>query len=285
MERPLCRIDSALVRQSLPREDNVNNTSLNENIFFSPQKQTLFLQVSNALSQLISEEKWTPGEMLPSETELAKEFSVSQGTMRRALNLLVEKGILIRRQGRGTFVSDFKRNEKLFQRRYVKFAPDDPLTDEALPTTSKLLFFVKVSPPLEIQSKLCLEPQDMVIHAGRALLASSGLVTFDEIWASETVFSKLTEENLMKHEEKLLYSFYQSELGVSIGRVEETIKAALLPSNLCFMFKLPDPTPVIEINRLAYSVNDKPIEYRHQLCVTRKYHYTVSGQFEDNVEF
>lgn len=74
----------------------------------------------------------------------------------------------------------------------------------------------------------------------------------------------------MKHEEKLLYSFYQSELGVSIGRVHETIKASLLPSNLCFMFKLPEPTPVIEINRPAYSVNDKPIEYRHQLTVTRK---------------
>ncbi|WP_304702661.1 UTRA domain-containing protein [Turicimonas muris] len=67
--------------------------------------------------------------------------------------------------------------------------------------------------------------------------------------------------------------FYQTELGVSIGRCEETIKAALLPPNLCYMFSMPSPTPVIEIRRIAYTVNDEPVEYHRQLCITDKYHY------------
>ena len=164
-------------------------------------------------------------------------------------------------------------NEARFQKRYIKLVPDDPEKDESVPTATKLLFFDRVVAPLEIQRILKQTSEDLVVHTARALMASSGLVTFDEIWARGKEFEKLTQENLLNHKEKLLYSFYQTELGVSIGRCEETIKAALLPPNLCYMFSLPSPTPVIEIRRIAYTVNDEPVEYHRQLSITDKYHY------------
>lgn len=251
----------------------MDNFSSIESDFVFPQRLTLFEQVSKTLAEMISHGKWAPGEMLPNEIELARSFNVSQGTMRRALNLLVEKGALIRRQGKGTFVAEMRTNEAHFQKRYIKLVPDDPEKDERVPTTSKLLFFDRVVAPLEIQKILKQTSEDLVVHTARALLASSGLVTFDEIWARGKEFEKLTEENLLNHKEKLLYSFYQTELGVSIGRCEETIKAALLPPNLCYMFSLPSPTPVIEVRRIAYTVNDEPVEYHRQLSITEKYHY------------
>ena len=78
--------------------------------YFFPNRLTLFEQVSQSLSRLISEKKWRPGEMLPNETELAQMFNVSPGTMRRALKLLVDKGVLIRHQGKGPFVAEFSNN-------------------------------------------------------------------------------------------------------------------------------------------------------------------------------
>ena len=104
--------------------------------YFFPNRLTLFEQVSQSLSRLISEKKWRPGEMLPNETELAQMFNVSPGTMRRALKLLVDKGVLIRHQGKGTFVAEFSNNQQLVYKRYIKLQPDNPEVDEAVPTKS-----------------------------------------------------------------------------------------------------------------------------------------------------
>lgn len=86
----------------------MDNFSLIESDFVFPQRLTLFEQVSKTLAEMICHGKWAPGEMLPNEIELAHSFNVSQGTMRRALNLLVDKGALIRRQGKGTFVAEMR---------------------------------------------------------------------------------------------------------------------------------------------------------------------------------
>ena len=132
-----------------------------------------------------------------------------------------------------------------------------------------------MSPSLEIQQLLNLQPSDQVVHAGRTLSASSGIVTFDELWGVGKDFEKLTKENLAHHREKLLYAFYQSELGISITRSEERIKAVLLPLDLCNVFKLSYPQPVIEIRRVAFTFEDRPVEFRRQLSFTSRYHYRI----------
>ena len=68
--------------------------------------QPLYKQVEEHVTQLIVEQRWKPGEMLPNEFALAEEFGVSQGTVRKALNSLTQAKILTRRQGVGTFVSE-----------------------------------------------------------------------------------------------------------------------------------------------------------------------------------
>lgn len=62
--------------------------------FRFPQRRTLFEEVSERVGGLISKGRWHPGEMLPNEVELAGMFGVSQGTMRRALKMLVDTGVL-----------------------------------------------------------------------------------------------------------------------------------------------------------------------------------------------
>lgn len=62
--------------------------------------------------------------MLPNEVELTSLFGVSQGTMRRALRMLVDTGVLVRQQGKGTFVAEFSRNEGSIYRRFIRLLPD-----------------------------------------------------------------------------------------------------------------------------------------------------------------
>ena len=202
--------------------------SSSDECFSFPQRRTLFEQVSERIGALISNGRWRPGEMLPNEVELASLFGVSQGTMRRALRMLVDTGVLVRQQGRGTFVAEFSRNEGSIYRRFIRLLPDRE-EDEASPSRSMMLYFERELPPEEVRVALELPLGVKTIHAARALNTSRGLVTHDELWANQEVFDKLTKENLGKHEETMLYAFYQRVCGVTITRCEETVKAKQRP--------------------------------------------------------
>lgn len=172
-------------------------------------------------------------------------------------------------------MAEFGANEQIVYKRYIKLQPDDPSTDELNPTETKLICFERIPAPVNVARALQIESTEEVVHAARTLNASSGLVTYDEIWGIGRVFEKMTAENLAHHHEKLLYAFYQSEFGISITRCEEKIKAILLPPSFCSSFSLPYPQPVIEIRRIAYTFEDRPVEYHRQLSITNRYHYSI----------
>ena len=68
--------------------------------------QPLYLQLRDALAERIASGEWKPGDIIPNEVDLARELGVSQGTVRRSLDLLESEHVVTRRQGRGTFVND-----------------------------------------------------------------------------------------------------------------------------------------------------------------------------------
>ena len=241
----------------------------------TPRRETLFEQVSRMISECVRQGKWKPGEMLPNEVELAAAFCVSQGTMRRALKMLVDNGFLIRQQGRGTFVAEFSHNEDKVYHRYISLEPDDETQTEASPTSAELVTFEKVPAPLSVRRALKLETASDVIHAVRLLKASIGLVTYDELWCRAEDFKALTAENLAHHEEKMLYAFYQRACGVTILRSEDYAKAVLMPDDLCRRYHLTSPLPVIEVQRISFTYNDRPVEYRRQLSITEHYHFKL----------
>ncbi len=239
------------------------------------RRETLFEQVSRKVADCIREGRWKPGEMLPNEVELAAAFAVSQGTMRRALRLLTDSGVLIRQQGRGTFVAEFSHNEDRVYRRYISLEPDDAAKAEASPTEAELVTFEKVAATAKEAKALSLSEGQMVILAVRLLKTSMGLVTYDELWCREDDFAKMTAENLAHHEEKMLYAYYQRACGVTIVRSEEYAKAVLMPEDLCRRYGLRSPLPVIEVQRISFTYGDRPVEYRRQLSLTEHYHYKL----------
>ncbi len=239
-----------------------------------PKQKTLFEQVSHAIGQLICDGRWRPGELLPNEIELAAEFGVSQGTMRRALKMLVDMGVLTRHQGRGTFVADFSGNEQKVYERYIRLLPDTP-EEESGPSSTVLVTFEHIGADSLIAKKLSVAPQTPVIHAVRLLNTRRGTVTYDELWALESVFTRVTAENLLKHKERMLYAFYQKQCGVTITRCEEDLKAVLVSDEVCARCQFTPPMPAIEISRLSYTYDDRPVEYHRQYAITTHHHYHI----------
>ena len=81
-------------------------------------EKPLYLQLAEVVKSRIAEKEWELGMMIPSENQLAKDFDISVGTVKNALNALVAEGVLFRRQGKGTFVAspDFSKSFSRFFR-------------------------------------------------------------------------------------------------------------------------------------------------------------------------
>lgn len=170
-----------------------------------PKRETLFEQVGRSVADLIRSGEWRPGEMLPNEIEMAARFGVSQGTMRRALKILVDSGVLVRQQGRGTFVAEFSRNETLVFERYIRLEPDRNTPHAVSPTHAELLEFGLVTPPKEVADALERRADAPLVHAVRLLDSTCGPVTYDELWLDPEVFRDLTAENLARRKDALRF--------------------------------------------------------------------------------
>src|SRR5258708_12012515 len=107
----------------------------------APAFQPLYRQIKTLITQSLVSGEWRPGDLIPSEIELANRFSVSQGTVRKAIGELADQNLLVRQQGKGTFVASHSEERSQFP--YFRITPDPgPLA--ALPPT--LLHLPTVKP-------------------------------------------------------------------------------------------------------------------------------------------
>src|SRR6187402_3773295 len=88
----------------------------------APAFSPLYQQIKDLILQSLEAGEWKPGESIPSEMELAGRFRVSQGTVRKAIDELAAENLVVRRQGKGTFVATH--SERHVQYRFLRLLPD-----------------------------------------------------------------------------------------------------------------------------------------------------------------
>ena len=89
----------------------------------APTFSPLYRQIKALITQRLEAGDWKPGEIIPSEIELAARYKVSQGTVRKAVDELAAENLLSRRQGKGTFVATH--TEARAQFRFLRLVPDE----------------------------------------------------------------------------------------------------------------------------------------------------------------
>lgn len=233
----------------------------------TPRLQPLYKQVEEHLVQLIVEQRWMPGEKLPSEFDLASELQVSQGTIRKALNKLTNDKVLTRRQGVGTFVTDYASNHGLY-----RFFP--VIADGHAPELPKALVLSKqeISPSKTVSDALGLTPTDKVIELVRIRFLNEEPFIFETIFLPSKYFSKLIEMQDVPH---TLYHFYQTQFHLTVQKTHDELKAVLADESVANKLAITCGSPLLQSTRITKSLSGKSIEYRVSLCRSDKYHYTV----------
>ena len=230
----------------------------------------LYQQIKGLLLQSLDQGEWKPGEVIPSEFELAARFNVSQGTVRKAIDELAADNLLIRRQGKGTFVATH--NEAKVRFRFLRLAPDD---GHASVTSSQLIDCRRVKAPADVARALDLSGADAVVNVRRLLSFDNEPTILDDIWLPGAVFKGLTTEALTRYRGPL-YAFFESEYGVSMVRADEKIKAVAASATQAGFLKVAPETPLLQVERISFTYGDRPMELRRGLYRTNRFHYKNS---------
>ncbi|MFQ1063485.1 GntR family transcriptional regulator [Bordetella trematum] len=234
---------------------------------FSP----LYRQIKDLLLQGLEQGEWKPGELIPSEIDLAARFQVSQGTVRKAVDELAAEHMLVRRQGKGTFVATH--HEARIRYRFLRLAPDD--ASEPGRVESRVLECRRLRATAEVARALELRAGETVVSIRRQLSLGRVPTIIDDIWVPGAVFKGLTLE-LLKANRVPLYGLFESEFGVSMVRADEKIRAVAASEEIAPLLQVAPATPLLQVDRISYTYGDRPMEMRRGLYLTDHYHYRNS---------
>ncbi|MGE4368928.1 MAG: GntR family transcriptional regulator [Burkholderiaceae bacterium] len=230
---------------------------------FSP----LYQQIKTLLLQSLDRGEWKPGEVIPSELELAARFQVSQGTVRKAIDELAADNLLIRRQGKGTFVATH--HEARVRFRFLRLAPDN---GEQPAPGSQILDCRRVKAPADIARLLDLRTGDSVVTIRRLLSFDQTPTIVDEIWLPGNAFRGLTADLLARNRGPL-YALFETSFGVSMVRAEEKIKAVQAGPEQAQLLGVPQNSALLLVERVSFTYGDRPMEVRRGHYLTERFHY------------
>jgi GntR family transcriptional regulator len=234
----------------------------------TPAFAPLYLQIKGLLSKSLEAREWRPGEAIPSEIELARRYQVSQGTVRKAIDALAGDNLVVRRQGKGTFVATHtEERSSLF--RFLRIRRNDG-SDVA--PVSRLLDVKRAKAGSDTARLLGLKPGDAVLVLRRVLDYSGEPVVLDEITLPAALFRGLTKARYDAYRGSM-YSFFESQFGVRMLKAQERIRAVAADQATARLLGTEAGAPLLAVDRLTLTYGDRPVEVRRGLCVTRAYHY------------
>jgi len=234
----------------------------------APSFRPLYLQVRDVLEKSLEAGEWAPGESIPSEIELAVRFGVAQGTVRKAIEALAADNLLVRRQGKGTFVASHT-EETTSHFRFLRIRRDDAVDEYP---ASRLIDVRRAKAGAEIARALEMKASDAVIVLRRVLDYEGEPVILDDITLPAALFKGLTKARVLGYHGSM-YGLFEREFGVHMCRAEERLKAVAADAHAARVLKVPTGSPLLAVDRITYTWGDRPVEVRRGLCTTRRHHY------------
>jgi GntR family transcriptional regulator len=202
--------------------------------------------------------------------ELAARFRVSQGTVRKAIDELAAENLVMRRQGKGTFVATHA--ERQVQYRFLKLLPDTGDARVEGPAQRTILECRRMRASAEIARTLALRTGDVVVQVKRILSFVGVPTILEDIWLPGQAFKGLTAEQMAGYQGPT-YAMFELDFGVRMVRAEEKLRAVLPDAAQAEGLGVPPGTPLLSVERIAYTYNDIPMELRRGIYRTDTHHY------------
>lgn len=239
----------------------------------TPAFSPLYQQIKVLILQSLQNGEWKPSAAIPSEMDLAVRFKVSQGTVRKAIDELAAENLLVRRQGKGTFVATHA--EQQVQYRFLRLFPDNGDLQSEGPAQRQIIDCKRMRAPTDIAKSLSMRQGESVLQVRRVLSFASRPTILEDLWLPGSQFKGLTAERLRAYHGPM-YALFETEFGVRMVRAEEKIRAVLPDEEQCELLAVSTQTPLLSVERTAFTYNDAPMELRRGLYLTDTHYYRNS---------
>ena len=234
----------------------------------APSFRPLYLQIKDLLVASLASGAWAPGAAIPSEIDLAARYGVSQGTVRKAIDAMAADNLVVRRQGKGTFVATHT-EEAHSTFRFLRVRADDGHDEYP---RSRLLDVRRGKVAAEIARLLELKAGDATIVIRRVLEWGGNPVVLDEITLPAVLFRGLTRAKLVAYPGSM-YGFFETRFGVRMLNAQERLKGVAADAGAANALGVAPGTPLLAVERVAYTFGGRPVEFRRGLCNTTAHHY------------
>ena len=234
----------------------------------APAFRPLYLQIRDLLVERLDAGEWRPGEAIPSELELAARYRVSHGTARKAVDALAADNLLIRRQGKGTFVATHT-EERSSMFRFLRIRRSDGR--EEYPA-SRLIDVRRSKATAEVARALEMRSGDSVFVLRRLLEYEGEPAVLDEIILPATLFKGMTRARVQAYRGSM-YSLFETQFGVRIVKAQEKLRAVAADAATAALLEVEPGQPLLAVERITRTYGDRPVEWRRGLCSTRRHHY------------
>jgi GntR family transcriptional regulator len=249
------------------REKNVSEKTSSEKNGTELGFRPLYLQVRERLTQRIASGQWRAGDMVPSEIQIAADLGVSQGTVRKALDEMTSANLLVRRQGRGTFVTTHDETRILFQ--FFKLKLD---TGARLFPESEVLGVTVAPASPEEADKLSLSAATPVIRIRRTRSLAGRRMIVETVVLPASLYVGIARGDIPNN----LYDTFARSYGVTVSGGEESLKAVTASAEDAGVLGLEPGAPLLLIDRVATDLDGRPVEWRVSRCDTSAIHYATS---------
>ena len=227
----------------------------------------LYTQIKELFIRNISDGTWSPGDAIPSEIQLAQELGVSQGTVRKAITELVENNVLTRRQGLGTFVAYHDSQRALFH--FFHIVDDEG--HKVLPDSTTLSCRRKRASGVD-SSALQLAAGTSVVSIERIRKFNDRPTMLETITLPSTPFGDLGNVGACDLP-NMLYEMYEKKFGITIHSADEQLRAVAASAHDASLLDLSAGTPLLQIQRVAMTLDKTPVELRISRCNTSNHYY------------
>jgi GntR family transcriptional regulator len=232
-----------------------------------PSPRPLYVQVRDEMLRRLAAGLYLPGSMLPSEQALADELSVSQGTVRKALDLLTNAQILRRHQGRGTFVAAPGEGQFLY-----KFFRLVDVDGQRCRPDSNVTSVRKAKASQAARTKLELPANSEVWKLARLRLVANKPFVAETIYLPQRLFPELDEAEPTPNN---LYVLLAAKYGLNIHRTKDRLSAVIATEDDRRLLGCATGTPILVVDRIAYLIDGVPAEWRVSRCLSDRFQYEV----------
>lgn len=232
----------------------------------------LYFQLEQIIKSKILMGEFVPGEQIPTEKDLCETYQVSTITARQAILNLVNEGLIIRRQGKGSFIKEGLKNIKNIKTLHLRGNINDIIPEGLEEQEAKVLDIIKIVSPKRVANLLGIEEGKEVVQIRRTRNANSIPVSYIKNYLPSEIGEKIKGDDLRVYP---MLDILRNRLRIPLTGGIQYVEAILADYDIASALSISICSPILYLETIIFAKHKKPVEFVQTFYRPDQFRYSV----------